>query len=345
MKKALIFLFAAFCCAAPVISAEKTELPVMYEKFKDQTPQELWMLGRMYYNGERSALIPVDQHQAYLWWKIAAEKGHSDAMNDLAGCYIQGTGVEKNAAEGLKWLKKAVELKNLRACSNLGLHYMEGDIVKRDPVEAARLWKIAADGGHPRALYNLGWCYAEGVGVEQNSAQAFKLWLQAAEKGEPYAMLNCARCYRDGKETERNMKEAIKWYRKSAEMGMPRAMFELAQVLLAEKENVNENKEEAIKWLTIAADEAEMPEAQVLLGMCLVVPGSDLALPADTIRLFTAAADKGHPVAQYLLGVALYEGAGIKQDREKGLDLIRKAAAQGLPEAQAYLEKLKAGQK
>ena len=341
MKTALIFLLAAFCCAVPVISAEKAELPERYEYFKDKTPEELWLLGRMYYEGIN---IPVDQHQAYLWWKIAAEKGHADAMNDLAGCYIQGTGVEKNAAEGLKWLKKAVELKNLRACSNLGLHYMEGDIVKRDPVEAARLWKIAADGGHPRALYNLGWCYADGVGVEQNFAQAFKLWLQAAEKGEPYAMLNCARCYRDGKETERNMKEAIKWYRKVAEMGMPRAMFELAQVLLAEKDNVNENKQEAIEWLTIAAEEAEMPDAQVLLGMCLTVPGSDLALPADTIRLFTAAADKGHPVAQYLLGVALYEGAGIKQDREKGLDLIRKAAAQGFPEAQAYLEKLKAGQ-
>ena len=163
MKKALIILFAVFSCAAPVISAEKTELPERYEYLKDKTPEDFWLLGRMYYDGIN---IPVDQHQAYLWWKIAAEKGHSDAMNDLAGCYIQGTGVEKNAAEGLKWLKKAVELKNLRACSNLGLHYMEGDIVKRDPVEAARLWKIAADGGHPRALYNLGWCYADGVGVE-----------------------------------------------------------------------------------------------------------------------------------------------------------------------------------
>ena len=88
-----------------------------------------------------------------------------------------------------------------------------------------------------------------------------------------------------------------------------------------------------------------MPDAQVLLGMCLTVPGNDSFYPAETIRLFNAAADKGHPVAQILLGVALYEGVGMKQDREKGLDLIRKAADQGLPEVQAYLEKVKAGQK
>ncbi|MBO5202053.1 MAG: hypothetical protein J6C30_04910, partial [Lentisphaeria bacterium] len=63
MKKVLIILFAVFSCAAPVISADKTELPVMYEKFKDQTPQELWMLGSMYYNGDRVQLRPRDQQK------------------------------------------------------------------------------------------------------------------------------------------------------------------------------------------------------------------------------------------------------------------------------------------
>ena len=345
MKNMLIVLFAAFCCVAPVFSAEKEELPVMYEILKDRTPQELWMLGKMYYNGERSAMIPVDRHQAFLWWQIAAEKGHVDSLNDLAGCYIQGIGVEKNIEEGLKQLKKAVALNNARACYNLGLHSMLGDIVKRDPAEAVRLWQIAADQGHPGALYNLGWCYADGEGVKQNTAQAFKLWLQAAEKGDSAAQLNCARCYRDGRETERNMKEAIKWYRKAADAGMPRAMFELAQILLTEKEKEKENTKEVLKWLTIAADEAEMPEAQVLLGLYLMVPESEFFNPQDAVRRFTAAANKDHPVAQYMLGVIYYEGMGVEPDRNKAIDLLQTAADNNLPEAQAYLEQVKAGHK
>lgn len=342
MKKALIFLFAAFCCAVPVISAEKTELPVMYEKFKDQTPQELWMLGRMYYNGERSALIPVDQHQAYLWWKIAAEKGHSDAMNDLAGCYIQGTGVEKNAAEGLKWLKKAVERKNLRACSNLGLHYMEGDIVKRDPVEAARLWKIAADGGHPRALYNLGWCYAKGIGVKQNYEQAFKLWLQAAEKGDFEAPFICAGIY----ENNKDFASAFKWYLKAAERGHPEAKIIVGTFYMGGI-GTAQNKVEGIKWWTDVAENEMSPyreKAYFMLAMFYRNPAEKEYCDHKKAHLMMKkAADAGMLPAIFMLGVSYYEGLYVEKDTEKGLAMIQQAADEGLDMANLYLEQLKSG--
>lgn len=45
-------------------------------------------------------------------------------------------------------------------------------------------------------------------------------------------------------------------------------------------------------------------------------------------------------LARYHYGVALYEGHGVAKDSEAGLRWLRRAAAEGLPDAQAYLDRL-----
>jgi len=46
------------------------------------------------------------------------------------------------------------------------------------------------------------------------------------------------------------------------------------------------------------------------------------------------AAEQGLDVAQANLGIMYCEGMGVKQDMEEGIKWLRKAAEQGLPEAQ-----------
>ena len=52
--------------------------------------------------------------------------------------------------------------------------------------------------------------------------------------------------------------------------------------------------------------------------------------------LETAAAH-GYPNAEFVLGLAYYNGIDVKADRAKGVELIRRAAVHGLPEAQYHL--------
>lgn len=46
---------------------------------------------------------------AAAWFEAAAKKGDVDAMDLLSWHYLNGVGVEKNAAAGLQWLGKAAE--------------------------------------------------------------------------------------------------------------------------------------------------------------------------------------------------------------------------------------------
>ena len=44
---------------------------------------------------------------AFKWFEMAAKKGHVDAMDWLATCYLEGLGTEVSNAHGIEWLGRA----------------------------------------------------------------------------------------------------------------------------------------------------------------------------------------------------------------------------------------------
>jgi TPR repeat protein len=54
------------------------------------------------------------------------------------------------------------------------------------------------------------------------------------------------------------------------------------------------------------------------------------------VEWWLKAAAVGHQVAQYNLGLAYQAGAGVEKDDVQSFQWVRKAADQGLPEAQYY---------
>jgi hypothetical protein len=59
---------------------------------------------------------------------------------------------------------------------------------------------------------------------------------------------------------------------------------------------------------------------------------------------FIKLAEQGDARAQYMLGLMNYKGEGVRQDKIEAARLFRKAADQGLAEAQATLRRLARGQ-
>ena len=55
------------------------------------------------------------------------------------------------------------------------------------------------------------------------------------------------------------------------------------------------------------------------------------------IVLFKQLANEGNPYAQYEIGKALYEGKGVRQDKEDGLQYLQKAANQGHQPSKKFL--------
>lgn len=88
-----------------------------------------------------------DLSQAEIWWRSAALRGHTGAMNNLANlARTQG-----KVREAHDWYRKAAEQGNIDAMGNLGNLLHE---IKRLS-DAEHWWRRAAEAGNPDAMYNL----------------------------------------------------------------------------------------------------------------------------------------------------------------------------------------------
>ena len=71
--------------------------------------------------------------------------------------------------------------------------------------------------------------------------------------------------------------------------------------------------------------------AQATLGILLFKEGNR----TGALRWLKTAADAGEPRALLIYGTAQFNGDGVPPDRVEGYELVRRAAAQGLPDAKA----------
>jgi uncharacterized protein len=140
-----------------------------------------------------------------------------------------------------------------------------------------------------------------------------------------------------GSSATRSPANAIEYFRRSAEAGYAPAqvvlgyLYETGHVTTADPR-------EAFEWYKKAAQQDD-PLAQWLAGRIIYtgqVPGRDLN---QAIGFLQSSADHGNPFGEYLLGRIKLE----RQDYSSAAAWFRKAAEQGLPQAQEQLAKLLQG--
>jgi hypothetical protein len=111
-------------------------------------PEELYRAGGRFFRGVDG---PQNYEKAFKWIKLAAEKGHYQAQNDVGVMYETGQGVNQNPIQAMYWFKKS------------------------------------AAGNFPLGHYNLGRAYDSGMGGRKNYSEAIKSYRRAAKLGEPKA--------------------------------------------------------------------------------------------------------------------------------------------------------------
>ncbi len=80
----------------------------------------------------------VNDPQAFFEYCLAgAEAGNPDMMIQLAQLYLTGQGTEKNAGTAVLWLKRAAEAGSFGARVNLAVCYFQGIGCERDPAKGA----------------------------------------------------------------------------------------------------------------------------------------------------------------------------------------------------------------
>lgn len=148
-----------------------------------------------------------------------AESGDAKAQYEFAVKLMNGNGIGKNEAEGVKWLRKAADQGDLNALHDMGVAYFNGLGVVADKVEGARWYRLAAERGNEQAQYDYAICLANGFGVAKDMDQAFFWFKKAAELGRANAMYNVGICYGNGYGVKKDVDEAMKWFRKAADAG------------------------------------------------------------------------------------------------------------------------------
>lgn len=133
-------------------------------------------------------------------------------------------------------------------------------------------------------------------------------------------------------------KTAFGFFEKAARGGHGEAQFYLG-MMYQEGDGVDQNSEEALKWLRQAARK-KVADAENFLGV-MYADGDGVAedLP-EAARWFRLAADRGHPAAQENLGALYMQGRGAPKDEREGARLFRLAAEQDATSAQITLAEL-----
>lgn len=153
--------------------------------------------------------------------------------------------------------------------------------------------------------------------------------LLESDQNDPNVQYALGRCYLRGEGVEQNGQEADKWLRRAAEQGHEEAAALLASI---QQETASEKAltEETLPEWCLRAEEGD-PEAQYQVADYFqqnAVPGTE----ADVKRYLKMAVDQGHPQACLVLGRQLLE-----TNPEEAVRHLRNAADCGILEAMELL--------
>ncbi|WYZ34511.1 hypothetical protein EsH8_I_000787 [Colletotrichum jinshuiense] len=191
--------------------------------------------------------------------------------------------------------------------------------------EAKGILQKLASGGYPFAQYYLADGYASGLfskGKEDYN-QAFPLFVLAAKHGHAESAYRTALCYEFGWGCRKDPAKAVQFLRMSASKRHPGAMSRLGKACLSG--DLGEKRyREGIKWVKLAVESADTvySAAPYQLG-CLFETGYGDDIFKDesyAAELFTAAAELGHPEANFRMGEA-YEHGKLNCPRDPALSV------------------------
>ena len=168
-----------------------------------------------------------DYVNAENWWKLSAAQNDPDA---LWWMYVLNENVKKDSITAFEYLKKAVEGKIPLAINDMGCNYLNGYIVNKDIEKAKALFLEAADSGEAVAYKNLGIIYYWKEYGMKNRKLAAEYWKQGADLGDPDSQYYYGYILKKGHGVKKDKQEAIRWLKLAAQNGSEEAKEELQKM-------------------------------------------------------------------------------------------------------------------
>lgn len=347
MKRSLCLLIFCFFSIAVTI-AEPLEVIRQRAEAGDVNAQ--LKLGNLYFSGKHEEL-PQDYHLAVRWYTLAAQQNHPEGLFNLALCYDQALGTEKDANIAHTLYRRAAKLGIPQAALNSAIHFERlgkheqalaayqqaaqaklpaaywrlSQLLKTsDPEEAHKQLQQAAYSGHAEARWQLIDQWLKSASSNPPTAQkAFELLNASSPASEPEAAQRLGFCYEKGIGCEKNMATAEKWYQVAAQAGLPSAQVAMGYFKLSQNKD-----NEAFLWFKAAAKQENI-SGLYNLGLCYASGRGTLLSEKEALVYFEKAAKSGHPKAQYNTAIYYEKGFGTKPNAKRAFYWFKQAADQG----------------
>jgi len=270
----------------------------------------------------KNPISPLVPNKQLSMSNLRAVVGIQEAIEALV---VTGA-VEKKLADSWKVRKWELNLVKAKGLFN------EGRIL-----DAAKL-------GLPKAQGQVSSWYFIGInGVDKDLEQSFEWAKKAAEGGDRLGQFRLANFY---DEQIGNLAEAIIWYERAANQGCSDSMYNLGHIYINDGCDLDRNYlQKAIFWYEKGANENNV-RCLVKIGI-LFYKGIGVTKSNRTARDWFEKAvdsiDDGSEKwleANFWLGKMMMRGEGGIEDMTGGIDLIQKAAYEGLPLAKQCLKSM-----
>jgi len=170
--------------------------------------------------------------------------------------------------------------------------------------------------------------------------KAMDTFYALAKEGDDKAQFNVAMMYAQGQGLKADIAGAMHWYEKSAKQNNAQAAYNLAQIYHTKGENDPHAYEKARYWYEKAV-EGDVKEAyNNLASFYLKGKGGVQKDIQKAFKLFEKAANFGDSEAQVNVALFYAWGDGVKHDKMKAYENLKKALSAGQSEASEYLDKL-----
>lgn len=179
---------------------------------------------------------------ATYWYLKAANNGNVEAMNNIASCYCNGVGVERNYLEAIKWYKCAAKKGSKKSCQELAHLYLYGFVGLSNVDEAIKWFERCAEEINKEDLYKIALSYLNGNGVAQNPKNGLLYLRRSAEKGHTDAQYRLGLMYENGNIVEQDHMQAKSWFERAADQGHEQAKYHVSKIQYGLYTKEQENK-------------------------------------------------------------------------------------------------------
>lgn len=226
------------------------------------------LLARMFDEG---TLGKVDRLQAFQYYLLAAQRGHTGSMLMTGLFYAEGGLVPKDITIAEQWISRGRDLHDpdgdLTFRTFLGVactEYITGAAGRVDDSKALSMAGQAAAMGDHDVWLRLGETYRDADRRPEHENRAFACFKKAAAEGGSAAVWSAlGLCWESGIGTESDVKEAVRCYRKAAGGGDAFAMARLGYAY-ENGAGTEKNEKKAMEWLIQAALRGDQGALQTL---------------------------------------------------------------------------------